>query len=138
AIHNRVSFELNLDLPFRMPHDEVGWGVALDQFALRDDGNSIADLFDFFHVVCGEEDGHAISGEFAQDPAHHHGGVSVEVGGGFVEIEDRRLVQDFAGDEQLATHAFRVVLDLQIGGLIEFQAFQNIAYSGQVHAVESR
>lgn len=84
---------------------EFGWGFVDEDFALVDDDDAVADGFDFFEDVGGEDDGF-VGGHRLYQLSHFVLLVGVEAIGGLVEDEHLGVVDDGLGDSDALAVAF--------------------------------
>ena len=106
-----------------------------------DDGDAVAELVGFIHVVRGHEDGEIAFGlEAGEHFPDGDAGDGVEAGGGFVEEEDFGFVDEAAGDFEAAAHAAGEHFDGFVGPLEEVDFFEELVDDGAAfvagHAVE--
>jgi len=67
-------------------------------FAGIDDGHAVAEGFGFLNVVGGEEDGALFVSQFIEQGVDFEANLGVEAGGGFVEKEQGRVIDESEGD----------------------------------------
>src|SRR5690606_40415895 len=79
--------------------------AVLDDGALVDDRDVAAQLLGLFQVMGGEDDGHPLAVELGDEVPHRAAQLDVDAGGGLVEDQQARLVDQRAGDHQAALHA---------------------------------
>ena len=75
--------------------DALG-GTGVDQLSLFDDGDAIAEGFQFAEDMGGNEDGFAHLLQLLQDGHHLDAGPRVEAAGGLVQQEHLRIVDQHA------------------------------------------
>src|SRR5262249_22053578 len=73
---------------------EVVGGALADNHAIVDDGQAIAELIGFIHVVSGQEDGHAASAQAANLIPDMCAALRVEASGWLIEEEQTGSVHD--------------------------------------------
>ena len=77
----------------------LGGGAVGDDLAGGEEHHPLAEALDLDHVVAGDEEGGAVvGGHVEQAGAHPVGDVGVEAGGGLVEHEQLRVVEDRLDD----------------------------------------
>ena len=74
--------------------------VDVDDAAVFDDGDAVAEALGFFHQMRGEEDGFAAVADAADEVPDGAAGLRVEAGGELVEEDDFRIVDEREGDEE--------------------------------------
>ena len=89
---------------------QIGDGIDGDDFAVIDDDDFAARLFDFGQDVRAENDG-VIAGEAGDQLAGFALLLGIEAGGGLVEDQHRRVVDDRLGDADALAVAFRKLAD---------------------------
>ena len=77
---------------------ERGGGVFDEDLAVVDDGETVAKLVGFFHVMGGEDDGNAFNAERGDSFPHRDAALRIEPGAGFVEEQNFGAMRDGAGD----------------------------------------
>ena len=100
---------------------ELGEGAASADFAARDDGDAVAELFHLAHDVRGEEDALAQlaqAGDVLQNGAGHE---HVEAGGWLIEDQHRRIVDDGPRDRHLLPHARAHLGAEQVAKIVHLQ-----------------
>lgn len=78
--------------------DEFFGLVEGDELAFVDDGGAMAELFGFFEVMSGEEDGGASGVEFFHVGPEVVAQFDIDASGGFVEDDDFWFVDEGLGD----------------------------------------
>ena len=100
--------------------------AAEEHLSLRKDGHVAAGLADVFDDVRGEQD-HAVGGQVDQQVAEADALLGVETGGGFIDDEQLRVVDQRLGDADAALHPARKAFDLAPGGLLQPDHFQHLS-----------
>ena len=86
---------------------EAGGGVAGHDLAAADQGDLVAERLGLLEVVRGQEDRRALLVQAADVAPQLLAQLDVDAGGGLVEDDQARLVQQGAGEQQAALHAAR-------------------------------
>jgi hypothetical protein len=76
------------------------WGGPGDDAAVIDDGDLVAQALRLFHVVGGQQDGLAACAHGLDQRPEVASGLGVEAGGGFVEKDQVRVVDQRDGQQQ--------------------------------------
>ncbi|CAM5269534.1 hypothetical protein STENM223S_02555 [Streptomyces tendae] len=105
---------------------ELALGALGDHPALVDHGDPGRELVGLVQVLRGQQDGGALCDDRAHDVPHLVAAARVEAGGGLVEEQQVRGVEDGRGDVDAAPHAARVLLDLLAGRLGETERLQQL------------
>ncbi len=115
--------------------EDLGGGVAGDELARGALGGDhavvhhdqpVAQLLGLVHVVGGEDQRHAALLEPEQPVPDDVPGLRVEAGGGLVQDEDVRVVDEAPGDGQAALHPARQRVDLVPGPLGELDEVEQL------------
>src|SRR5579883_1385525 len=86
---------------------EGGGAIETDQRTVIDHGDAVGEGFGFFEIMRGQYDGRAFVAEAADVGPEVAAEGDVDAGGGLVEEDDARAVDEGFGDEQSALHASR-------------------------------
>jgi hypothetical protein len=115
TVHHHVPGDLPLEL--------VGRALRHDH-AVIDDRDAVAERVGLLHVVRGEEDRGALAAQSADLVPHAGPALRVEPGGGLVEEEHLRFVDDAHRDVHPPPLATRVCLAGTVGEVGEREGFQ--------------
>ena len=74
-------------------------------FAFPHDTDGIAQVLQFSQHVGGYQDGFAVPGQFLEQVTQLDAGLGIEVGGGFVELKDRWVMNQCLGQQSPLLHA---------------------------------
>src|SRR2546423_9258012 len=116
-----------LEVVLGVPVAEFGERTFGEKLARLDDADGVAELFDFTHDVCGEDDRFAVVAAFADESGYGASGHDVEAIGGLIEDHDRRIVNEGAGDGGLLLHAGGKLVAAAVAEAVHFQTTKNIA-----------
>ncbi len=94
--------------------------------AVVHDHQAVAQLLGLVHVVRGEDEGDAALLEAEQAVPDDVPGLRVETGGGLVEDQDVRVVDEAPGDREAALHAAGQRVDLVVGALGELNEVEQL------------
>ena len=90
-----------------MAVDQIARAVDVDDAAVLDDGDAIAEAFGFFHQMSGEEDGFAAFADAADEIPDCSTSLRIETGGQLVEEDHFGIVDEREGDEEALLLAAR-------------------------------
>src|SRR5438477_8654657 len=108
-----------------LPLERVG-GTLGDELPVVDDRHPVAERVGLLQVVRGEEDGHAFGAQPAYLVPQVRTALRVEPGGGLVEEDDLRRVDDPERDVDAAALATGVRLAFAVGELAELEALDGL------------
>lgn len=91
--------------------DETIDGVEGKEAALIDDGDAITEALGFFHVMGCVDDGGAAGLEFADQIENAVAALRIDTCGGFIQEQERRVVEQGGGEIEAALHAAGKALD---------------------------
>ena len=91
--------------------DQLRGRSDVQDAALVQDGGAVAEPLGFFHVMGGEQDGHAAASRLRQDFPDHAARVGIEAGGGLVEDQHARVGNQGPRDLQAALESAGEALD---------------------------
>ena len=124
-----------LGFAVKVHFDDIGAGHAVleldrraqrHQIAVIDDGDAVAELVGFFHVVRGEQHGEVARGfELVQHLPHGDARDGIEAGGGLVEKKDVRIVHQAARDLKPPPHAAGKRFGLRVAPLDEVDGLEH-------------
>ncbi len=100
-------------------------GLVDEDFALVDDDDAVADGFDFFEDVGGEDDGF-VCGHGLYQLSHFVLLVGVEAVGGLVEDEHLGVVDDGLGDTDALAVAFGEIFDGSVFNGVEVAFYDDV------------
>ena len=116
---------------------ELGDRALIDDLPRAHDPDPVADLLDLGHQVAGEQYGHPLPRQPANQQAHVAHAPRVKPGGGFVEQQQLGLAQQRRGDPKALAHAVRVAADAIPGAVGELDGVQGgVDPPARVAAVE--
>ena len=121
-----ILFVVNHHPVIGVPCDKVAKCVAVHQLPPTDDRHAMTDFFNFLHVVCRDEHCDTGSGQILQHVAHEFSRVRIQIGRGFVEIQNFWVVKQFPGKQQLLSHPLRITADQHVCRLVKLQPDQYI------------
>ncbi len=102
-----------------------GFSRALgDDATAIDDGNILREAIGFFEIVGGEKNRETFRGEMADFLPQFGASLGVEAGGGLVEEQNARTMDESHSDIELAFHAAGVSTGDARGGAAEGEAVQ--------------
>ena len=119
----RIEAQLE-DLWGAVPLDQLTRGSLGGEPAVVHDHQPVAQLLGLVHVVRGQDQRDAALLEPEQPVPHHVPGLRVQAGGGLVEDQDLRLVDERAGDGQAALQAAGQRVDLTVGAVRELHELE--------------
>ncbi len=119
-----------------MAGDEAGRGVDVDDAAVLDDGDSIAEALGLFHEVGGEEDGFAAVANAAYQIPNRPARLGVEASSELVEEDDFRVVDEGHGDEESLLLAAGEVHEPGVALVFEAELVEEMFGIGGLFAVE--
>jgi hypothetical protein len=121
AVHAEVVDDVAADAGF-----ERSGRVFDEDFAVVDDGESVAEFVGLFHVVGGEDDGDAFAAEASDGFPHGDTALRIEAGAGLVEEEDLGMVGDGARDLQALGEASAEGLRIGCSAIAEAELFEEL------------
>src|SRR5260370_20445695 len=101
-------------------------GAFGKKFAVVDDADGVAELFDFAHDVGGEDDGLAVVAAFADERSDGAGGHDVDAVGGLIKDHDGRIVDESTGDGSFLLHAGGELVAATITEAVHVQAVEDV------------
>ncbi len=120
-----VGVEAHLeDLRRAVAGDQVPGRALRGEPAVVHHHQPVAQLLGLVHVVRGQDQRDAALLEPEQPVPHHVPGLRVQAGGGLVENQDLRFVDERAGDGQAALQAAGQRVDLALGAVRELDEIQ--------------
>ena len=103
---------------------QLGRCVECEDLAVIHDRHTVAQLVGFFHVVGRQHDGLALGVESLEQLPQRQASLGVETGGGFVEKENRRTVEDRPGHHEPLRHSARQHVDRGLGEAGQLEPLQ--------------
>src|SRR3569833_3100295 len=105
---------------------QVARGIAGDDPAALQHGDTAAPRLGFFQIMRGQEDGMPFTVEAADEFPQRAAQVDVDPGSRLVEYDDRRLVHQRLGHQQATLHATRQVLRVLVGMLGKIEVMHDL------------
>src|SRR5712692_1934150 len=126
---------------FVVPIAKLRQDAFRKKLAVMDDADGVAELFDFAHDVCGEDDGLAVVATFADERRDCASGHDIEAGSGLIEDHDRWIVNEGASAGSFLLHAGGELVAGAVAEAVHIQAVEDIVdalfESGFVQAIEA-
>ena len=113
--HRRIAVERHLDqrVAWRLRFQRRG-RIEREELPLVDDGQPVAKLIGFFHVVRRHDDGPPLRVQLAQNLPQRETRLGIEADRRLVEEDDARIVRQSAGDHEPLLLAAGELVDLRI------------------------
>src|SRR2546428_11943749 len=105
---------------------KLGESAFREELAVMDDANGVAELFDFAHNVCGEDDGFSLAAAVADEGNDDARGHDVEAKSGFIEDHNGRVVNKSACDGGFLLHASGELVAAAVAKAVHVQTMENI------------
>src|SRR6266851_668666 len=104
---------------------QLGEGAFGQQFAVVNDADDVAELFDFAHDVRGEDDGFTAVAALADEGGDGASGHDVEAESGLVEDHHRRVMDQGASDGGFLLHAGGKLVAAAVAEGVHIEAIEN-------------
>src|SRR6059058_2169935 len=109
----------------RRSREQLTERAFVDDRALANDRDAVAELLDLVQQVAREENRDPVAGEPPDEVAHVAHARRVETGRRLIEQEETRLPEERRGDPETLTHAMRVAADLVLRAVSQLHRLEH-------------